>query len=364
MGSVADLRPVGPRKARDLECDLRADLRSGQHARHRRARVQPGDRGRVSDRARRSSPSRPWRRSTRTGSRRRRSSTTTVFTRWGRSRSGTPATLSYGPIDLRDALKVSSDVFFYTLGGRLQENIDDDGDEFIQDWAKSLGFGDVTGIDVPGEALGRVPTPEWRNELFEDGNTDRPWSVGDNINLSVGQGDLLAAPLQLAVAYATLGNGGTVVTPHVGLRTRGPGRQGGPGDRAAARRARSRSTRPGVSRSWTGSTRRRWSRAEPPTPSSASFPVDIAGKTGTAETIVDRRSRTTRRWYAALMPADDPEVAVVYTIEKGGFGVDSAAPAAKQILEEYARKYLSVSQRQIDEAAATPTDSTGTVVAE
>ena len=121
-----------------------------------------------------------------------------------------------------DALKVSSDVFFYTLGGRLQENIDDDGDEFIQDWAKSLGFGDVTGLDVPGEALGRVPTPEWRNDLFEDGDTDRPWSVGDNINLSVGQGDLLAAPLQLAVAYAALGNGGTVVTPHVGLRTEDP----------------------------------------------------------------------------------------------------------------------------------------------
>ena len=90
-----------------------------------------------------------------------------------------------------------------------------------------------------------------------------------------------------------------------------------------------------------------------------SFPVDIAGKTGTAETTVGDQA-----WYAALMPADDPKVAVVYTIEKGGFGVDSAAPAAKQILEEYARKYLSVSQRQIDEAAATPTDSTGTVVAE
>ncbi len=94
-----------------------------------------------------------------------------------------------------------------------------------------------------------------------------------------------------------------------------------------------------------------------------SFPVDIAGKTGTAETSVNGQL-IDQGWYAALMPADDPEVAVVYTIERGGFGVDSAAPAAKQILEEYARKYLSVSQRQIDEAAATPTDTTGTVVAE
>jgi penicillin-binding protein 2 len=130
--------------------------------------------------------------------------------------------VSNGPIALRAALQVSSDVFFYTLGGRLQENIDEDGDEFIQDWSKSLGFGDTTGLDVPGEALGRVPTPEWRNELFENGDTDRPWSVGDSINLSVGQGDLLAAPLQLAVAYAALGNGGTVVTPHVGMRSEDP----------------------------------------------------------------------------------------------------------------------------------------------
>jgi penicillin-binding protein 2 len=106
----------------------------------------------------------------------------------------------FGPIALREALQVSSDVFFYTLGARLEEEIEKDGDEYIQDWAMDLGLGDVTGIDVPGEALGRVPTPEWRNELFEDGDTDRPWSVGDNINLSVGQGDLLAAPLQLAVA--------------------------------------------------------------------------------------------------------------------------------------------------------------------
>jgi penicillin-binding protein 2 len=267
-----------------------------------------------------------------------------------------------GPLALRDALKVSSDVFFYTLGGRLQENIDDDGDEFIQDWAKSLGLGDVTGVDVPGEALGRVPTPEWRNDLFEDGETDRPWSVGDNINLSVGQGDLLAAPLQLAVAYATLGNGGTVVTPHVGLRTENP--DGKVVQEIAPPPAREVE----IDDSWRGPIMDGLTSAamEPggtSYPVFGSFPVDIAGKTGTAETTVNGQL-VDQAWYAALMPADDPEVVVVYTIEGGGFGVDTAAPAAKSILEEYARKDLSVAQRQIDEAEATPTDATGTVVAE
>ncbi|MDX6586692.1 MAG: penicillin-binding protein 2 [Solirubrobacterales bacterium] len=268
----------------------------------------------------------------------------------------------YGDLDLHDALQVSSDVYFYTLGGRLQENIDEDGDEFIQDWAKSLSFGDTTGIDVPGEALGRVPTPEWRNELFEDGDTDRPWTVGDNVNLSIGQGDLLAAPLQLAVAYATLGNGGTVVTPHVGLRSEDP--DGKVVQEIAPPPAREVE----IDDAWRdtilgGLTSAAMEPGGTSYPVFGSFPVDIAGKTGTAETFVDQVPYD-QGWYAALMPADDPEVAVVYTIEKGGFGVDSAAPAAKQILEEYARKYLSVSQRQIDEAAATPTDSTGTVVAE
>ncbi len=268
----------------------------------------------------------------------------------------------FGPIALREALKVSSDVFFYTLGARLQETMDEGGGEFIQDWAMDLGMGDVTGVDVPGEALGRVPTPEWRNDLFESGDTDRPWSVGDNINLSVGQGDLLAAPLQLAVAYAAIGNGGTIVSPHVGLRTEDPEGQ------LVQEIAPPPAGEVEIPESWRGPIMDGLVAAamEPEGTSYSvfgSFPVDIAGKTGTAETIVDGVPYD-QGWYAALAPADDPKVAVVYTVEKGGFGVDSAAPAAKQILEEYARKFLSVSGRQIDEAAATPPPATGTVVAE
>ena len=268
----------------------------------------------------------------------------------------------FGPIDLRDALRVSSDVFFYTLGARLEEAMDDGGEEYIQDWAKSLGFGDLTGIDVPGEAPGVVPTPEWRNDLFEEGLTDRPWSVGDNINLSVGQGDLLAAPLQLAVAYAALGNGGTVVTPHVGLRTEDPDGQvvqeiAPPPQREVEIPD---SFRNPIMDGLVGA-------AMKPGGTSyqvfGNFPVDVAGKTGTAETTVDG-VLVDQAWYAALVPADDPKVAVVYTIEQGGFGAETAAPAARALLYEYAEKYLSVSQRQIDDAVAAPTPAVGTVIAE
>jgi penicillin-binding protein 2 len=137
-----------------------------------------------------------------------------------------------GPIALHDALKVSSDVFFYTLGYRMDEPDISDGGP-LQQWARELGIGQPTGLDVGGEGAGLLPTPGWRNQNFKrdtDPNgpcgeevciskgelTDRPWSVGDNVNLAVGQGDLQADPLQMAVAYAAIANGGTVVTPHVG----------------------------------------------------------------------------------------------------------------------------------------------------
>src|SRR3954454_12250650 len=118
----------------------------------------------------------------------------------------------HGALALRQALTVSSDVFFYQLGRDMN------GSDLLQRWAHRLGLGRKTGIDLPGESTGLIPTPRWRNRLFKKHLTDRPWSVGDNINLAVGQGDLQADPLQLAVAYATIANGGSVLQPRLGLR--------------------------------------------------------------------------------------------------------------------------------------------------
>src|SRR5919108_5456306 len=116
---------------------------------------------------------------------------------------------SYGALSLPRALQVSSDVFFYRLGLMA----DHKGGNVIQKWARRLGLGRPTGIDLPGEVDGLVPSPAWRNRLFRKNLTDRPWTPGDNINLAVGQGDLQANPLQLAVAYSTIANGGRGGTP-------------------------------------------------------------------------------------------------------------------------------------------------------
>ena len=228
-----------------------------------------------------------------------------------------------GPVALRQALSVSSDIYFYLLG----QKADSSGDGLlIQRWARKLGLGHPTGIDLPGEAAGRIPTPAWRNDWLERGLTDRGWSVGDNVNLSVGQGDLLTNPLQMAVAYATIANGGKVVTPRLGLRIEDS--TGRPLQELQARAARRVQVDPSYRQAILDGL---YSAANDPggtsTPVFETFPVEIAGKTGTAETPQGDQS-----WYLALAPYPNPRYVVAVTIERGGFGADSAAPAARQIL--------------------------------
>jgi penicillin-binding protein 2 len=230
----------------------------------------------------------------------------------------------HGPVALRQALSVSSDVYFYLLG----QKADTTGDGLlIQRWARKLGLGRPTGIDLPGEVSGRVPTPKWRNDWYERELTDRPWSVGDNVNLSVGQGDLLANPLQMAVAYATIANGGKVVTPRLGLRIEDS--TGRPLQELAAPAARRVDVAPEHRQAILDGL---YSAANDPggtsTPVFETFPVEIAGKTGTAETT----SGIDQSWYVALAPYPNPRYVVATTIEGGGFGAESAAPAVRQIL--------------------------------
>ena len=251
-----------------------------------------------------------------------------------------------GVVNMVSALRVSSDVFFYDIGRMANDVYDETGQEIIQDWAKQLGFGALTGIDVPGEGAGLVPTPEWRDKLFKEASspdscggkqvlygvdgcyeTDRGWSVGDNMNLAVGQGDLQATPLQLATAYAAIGNGGEVVRPHLGMEAEDPSGAQTQAFEPAPRREVDLS---GTTRS-TIMEGLREAAMEPggtSYPTFGGYPVDIAGKTGTAE----KTNQEDQSWYAALAPADDPKFVVVFTIERGGFGAEAAAPAACQVL--------------------------------
>ncbi|MGH2980901.1 MAG: penicillin-binding transpeptidase domain-containing protein, partial [Solirubrobacterales bacterium] len=232
--------------------------------------------------------------------------------------------VAHGTISLPTALQVSSDVFFYTLGLRMN------GTPQLQKWARLLGIGQPTGIDLPGEAEGLLPTPAWRNRLYRKGLTDRPWSAGDNINLSVGQGDVQVDPMQLAAAYAAIGNGGRLLRPHVGMQvvdTSGrvvqeinPGARRrvpvDPAYRSAILAGLHDAAQAPGGTSYTVF---------------GGFPVPVAGKTGTAE----RPGQEDQSWYAILAPYPNPRIVVAVTVERGGFGVDSAAPIAQGILSEY-----------------------------
>jgi penicillin-binding protein 2 len=227
-----------------------------------------------------------------------------------------------GPLALRQALTVSSDVFFYQLGLYMDEK-----GMPLQKWGRRLGIGRKTGIDLPADEPGRLPTPRWRNRWYKQGLTERPWSVGDNINLSVGQGDLLANPLQMAVAYAAIANGGRVLRPRLGLRIEdASGRAIQQLDAPTARRLKiSKANRDAILEGLHGAANGPGGTS---TPVFEGFPIPIAGKTGTAE----HGGLPDQSWYVALAPYPNPKYVVAVTDEAGGFGADTAAPMARRIL--------------------------------
>jgi penicillin-binding protein 2 len=235
---------------------------------------------------------------------------------------------------------VSSDVFFYQLGRDMDEK-----GMPLQTWARRLGIGRRTGIDLPAEEPGRLPTPEWRNRWYKQKLTDRPWSVGDNVNLSVGQGDLLSNPLQMAVAYAAIANGGRVLRPRLGLRIEdASGRALQQLDAPTARNVKiSEENRQAILEGLYGA-------ATGPGGTSTAvfegFPIPIAGKTGTAEHL----GKADQSWYVALAPYPNPKYVVAVTDEAGGFGAETAAPMARRILAEL----LDVKETGLVQGGAAP----------
>lgn len=235
--------------------------------------------------------------------------------------------VSYGPLTLVPALQVSSDVFFYTLGLKMWNTGD------LQRWSRALGIGDPTGLDLGSESIGLVPSKKWRDDLYAAGETERPWSAGDNVQLATGQGDLQTNPLQMAIAYAALGNGGTIVTPHLGMEIEDTaGRVQKEFDPQARRHVK---IDPG-SRQAILEGLHEAAQVPPGTAAGVfgGFPVPIAGKTGTAQ----RPGHADQSWFAALAPYPDPRIVTIVTIEEGGFGAESAAPSALAILEAYFNK--------------------------
>ena len=240
--------------------------------------------------------------------------------------------VAHGAVELRRALQVSSDVYFYLLGLDMWKNND------LQEEAHKLGIGRPSGLDLPEEGESLLPSKQWHEQFVKEGRAleDRPWSAGDNIQLATGQGDLQTNPLQMALAYAALGNGGKIVTPHVGLEVEDeagrvlkefefkPQRKVhiDPGYRTAILEGLHAAAQEGdgTAASVFGG-----------------FPIPIAGKTGTAQ----RPGHLDQSWFAALSPYPNPRIVTIATVEEGGFGAESAAPVVLDILEAIYDKQAS-----------------------
>jgi len=262
----------------------------------------------------------------------------------------------YGAVDLGRALQVSSDVYFYKLGISAFYSPGDD--LVIQRYARKLGFGRATGIDLPGEDAGLIPDQEWRDEINEVerdcrkkegisadvnvfaagaagcGISDlRDYNLGDTVNLSVGQGDLQATPLQLAVSYAAIANKGKVVVPHLGLEIeRANGELVQRIERDPARRVDiDEADRQAVA---SGLHRAASEAGGTSADVFGGWPQDalpVYGKTGTAE----RQPKADQSWYVAYVPDPKRPVVVAVTVEEGGFGAARAAPIACQMLAKF-----------------------------
>ena len=242
----------------------------------------------------------------------------------------------HGTVDLQRALVGSCDVYFYELGRKL-------GVETLARYAKLFGLGAPTGIDVRGEASGLVPTPEWKRRVKREA-----WMEGETISLSIGQGANLVTPVQLAVGYATIANGGNVVEPRVVLRKEtwdGKLVEEIPSvirarhvvDPAVLEIVKKGLTGVVMDPSGTGR------RAQVPG-------INVAGKSGTTQVVsldlmkgfdpkhIPLRYRD-HALFAAFAPVESPEIVVVAIVEHaGGGGGAIAAPMTQKVMARYFSK--------------------------
>src|SRR3989339_5790 len=228
----------------------------------------------------------------------------------------------HGRVNVKLAIANSVNTFFYYIGGGHEDFKGLGLDRIIQ-YDKAFGLGTQTGIDLAGEADGFLPTQEWKKEVKNE-----PWYIGDTYHISIGQGDLLVTPLQVAAYTAVFANGGKLYRPHfvTHILTADDGliapipvepvRENFiSGDNIDIVREGMRQT------VTTGSARRLFS-----------LPVPAAGKTGTAQWS---SKNDPHAWFTGFAPFDEPKVVITVLMEEGKEGSETAVPIAEEFLRWY-----------------------------
>jgi penicillin-binding protein 2 len=239
----------------------------------------------------------------------------------------------HGAVDIHNAIPLSCDTFYYTLANRL-------GIDTIAKYATELGIGQKTGIDLPDEVSGTMPSTAWKLKTQH-----QPWYAGETISVGIGQGAVTVTPLQLARALSGIASGGVLRRPHVVFPDEVPGelRQAisenfpGSGDRTIQLStanwqlisdAMAQTTVAGTARS------------------SHLEGIDFAGKTGTAQLVshnfgekeMGSGASRANAWFVGMAPRRNPDIVVAVLVEHGGFGGDASAPLAAQVISTFVNK--------------------------
>ena len=208
-----------------------------------------------------------------------------------------------GEIDLPRALSRSTDTFYYKLGEFT-------GIDALVVWSHRFGLGEKTGIDLPGEVNGLVPTPEWKKATKGE-----RWYLGNTYHMAIGQGDLIITPLQSHRIVSVIAANGQLCTPFINAQK----------EENCAKLSISDTTLQLIEDGMT--------RACKPGGTGVpffDFPINVACKTGTAETV---EANVTHAWFVVYAPLDNPEIIMTVLVEKGGGGSDIAAPIAREVFD-------------------------------
>jgi penicillin-binding protein 2 len=222
----------------------------------------------------------------------------------------------HGKVNFYNAIRHSCNIYFYNIGNML-------GIEKINIWANQLGFGKITGIDLPGEKQGLVPSPEWKKIKLHS-----PWFPGETISLSIGQGPILVTPLQIAVHTAIIANRGKKIVPHLLKSNREYSNE-----RIKINKEYFEDVIEGmweaVNLKGTGKLAQLQG-------------FNICGKTGSTQIISKNENENnkikTHSWFTGFAPRNNPQIVVTIIVEYGGMGGETAAPLARELFKLYREK--------------------------
>jgi penicillin-binding protein 2 len=245
----------------------------------------------------------------------------------------------HGSLDMRHAISESCDVYFYRLADKM-------GIDRMHAFMSAFGYGELTGIDIPGEKPGLYASPEWKRRVFKR-KADQVWFPGESISMGIGQGPITVTPLQQAHFAAEIAERGKIIAmPRLVAATRAPG--------SVTVVPRSSTFAKPIDMA----TDEQWNViydgmigavTQPGATAYLAFRgalYKLAGKTGTAQVVTVKQTESTKHqdadvrkrehaWFIAFAPVDDPKIAISVLIENGGFGGSTAGPIARKVLDTY-----------------------------